>query len=511
MPRCRRLRRVPSSIRSFLYAPLAPTTFLLVAIPFVARMRLLRVREFDPDEFAHLHGAWSIWQGLLPYRDFFEHHTPGLPFLLAPFFALFNVETKVDDAIAFLFFARHCMWIASALLLVSFFLLARVWRGWRVACVATVLLAQTPVFVGKTTDVRPDVVSTLLLVTALAVAVTGLRTNVSLRAAGFRVFVAGLLLGTGALFTQKLVFAFPGFAAAILWRSGTQALQETTPSRARLLGLYLSGAAVPLLFIVFYFWLHEGLGAFWTYNVVWNVTWRKRFWPFEFPLEIAAGDPLLVGAAVAGFVQALGRLNRKESAGGADALLLFTLLSAGAGLLLLPVAYLQYFLVLLPFAALFAASFLVRLVETHQSPGARDRALALLLLAASLYPLVQLAGAFSFTNTEQLAAIRYVQENTLPNDTVLDEYSGYGLFRPHAYFFWFLHPGMRAMLEEEDYARLLDDLRRGRIRPALVLVTSDIRDRSPEWRAFLERNYEPAGPEPIWKRRPEAPGGQSEP
>jgi hypothetical protein len=476
---------------SFVGVPLAATAGVLVVVSFLIRWPLLRVREFDPDEFAHLHGAWSISQGLLPYRDYFEHHTPGLTLLLAPFFTLFNVETQVDDAIAFLFFARRCMWLASALIVVSFFVLAGLWRGRGVACVATVLLANTPVFVGKTTDVRPDVLSTLSLVVALACTMAVLRADVPGRGRGCGVFIAGILLGAGILCTQKLVVVLPGFAVAILWRTG---VPSPFSSRARLLSVHLCGVAVPLLMAVVYFWLHDGLRAFWTYNVVWNATWRHRFWPFEFPLTIAASDPLLVGAAGAGFVQVLRQLSRGQGAEGTDALLVFTL----------PVAYLQYYLVFFPFAALFAASFLVGAIEARWHPRAQDRTLALLLLAASLYPLAQLAGTFSATNTAQLTAIRYVHANTRPDDTVFDEYSGFGVFRPHAWFFWFLHGEVRAMLEEEDYARVLDDMRCGRMRPALVAVTSNIRDRSPEWRALLERYYEAAGLDPIWKRRPSA-------
>ena len=40
---------------------------------------------YEADEMEHLHGAWNVGQGLLPYRDFFEHHPPLLYYLLAPF------------------------------------------------------------------------------------------------------------------------------------------------------------------------------------------------------------------------------------------------------------------------------------------------------------------------------------------------------------------------------------------------------------------------------------------
>ena len=51
---------------------------LLIAGPYLARLSLLRTRTFDTDELEHLHAAWSYHQGLLPYRDFFEHHMSGI-------------------------------------------------------------------------------------------------------------------------------------------------------------------------------------------------------------------------------------------------------------------------------------------------------------------------------------------------------------------------------------------------------------------------------------------------
>ena len=44
----------------------------------VARLVLLQSRAFDADELQHAHAAWAFHQGLLPFRDFFEHHMPGL-------------------------------------------------------------------------------------------------------------------------------------------------------------------------------------------------------------------------------------------------------------------------------------------------------------------------------------------------------------------------------------------------------------------------------------------------
>ena len=81
-----------------------------ILIPVLAvgglQLALVPIRHFDPDEFQHLYSAWCISKGMLPYKDYFEHHTPFLHFLLAPCFRFFNVETDPDQATSFIFFTR---------------------------------------------------------------------------------------------------------------------------------------------------------------------------------------------------------------------------------------------------------------------------------------------------------------------------------------------------------------------------------------------------------------------
>lgn len=40
------------------------------------------------DNVEHLHSSWLVWQGYVPYRDFFQHHNPLLWYLSAPLVAM---------------------------------------------------------------------------------------------------------------------------------------------------------------------------------------------------------------------------------------------------------------------------------------------------------------------------------------------------------------------------------------------------------------------------------------
>ena len=40
------------------------------------------------DNIEHLHESWLIWKGLVPYRDFFQHHNPLIWYIFSPLVAL---------------------------------------------------------------------------------------------------------------------------------------------------------------------------------------------------------------------------------------------------------------------------------------------------------------------------------------------------------------------------------------------------------------------------------------
>src|SRR5204863_8808030 len=66
-------------------------------------------------------------------------------------------------------------------------------------------------------------------------------------------------------------------------------------------------------------------------------------------------------------------------------------------------------------------------------------ALVLFFIAMSVGPLIRIQSTLASTHpSPQIEEIQYIMENTTPTETVMDGYRGSGVFRPHAYFFWFL-------------------------------------------------------------------------
>lgn len=71
------------------------------------------------DHAEHLHAAWLVWQGEVPYRDFFEHHNPLLWYILAPLTAAFYGSAFI------LYIGRVVSALAYALYFIGFYKVCR--------------------------------------------------------------------------------------------------------------------------------------------------------------------------------------------------------------------------------------------------------------------------------------------------------------------------------------------------------------------------------------------------
>src|SRR6516225_8811143 len=178
----------------------APTLKLLayaIAGLLLARLPLLSRCAFDPDELEHAHAAWSLSRGMLPYRDFFEHHTPWYYYLLGPLFRWFDVDGSFESARLYLIAGRGLSLILTAISIVLLVRIGRRWADRRVGLLAGLLLALQPFFLQKTLEMRPDVPALAFMLVGLGLLVRGLRASREPDAPSLRSFFGGGL-GLGA-------------------------------------------------------------------------------------------------------------------------------------------------------------------------------------------------------------------------------------------------------------------------------------------------------------------------
>jgi hypothetical protein len=166
---------------------IAGVLFLLILIFRVVYAAHYRI---DSDEPQHLHVVWGWTRGMIPYRDYFDNHSPLFQFLCAPFFAWFGERADIIVPM------RLLMIVPFA---VSIWAVGRI--GARVASPRTGLwaamfVAVCPRFFFVSTEFRPDdlwaCIWLLILLTAL-----GAETN------RIRAFVTGLLIGISFCVSMK--------------------------------------------------------------------------------------------------------------------------------------------------------------------------------------------------------------------------------------------------------------------------------------------------------------------
>ncbi len=178
----------------------------LVALGAVVVLRS-QLRGFGTDEFEAVQTGWKIACGERIYVDFFQHHHPGLYYLLAPVIALSGERP------ATLITCRYLMLgMLAGIVAASYGIAARLF-GRAAAAVGVFLLMANYGFVDRALEIRPDVPQTLCGLIAIWLVIPG-EQPVTTR----RWLTAGLCLGLGFVFLQKALFTIAALGAILLWR-----------------------------------------------------------------------------------------------------------------------------------------------------------------------------------------------------------------------------------------------------------------------------------------------------
>jgi hypothetical protein len=463
----------------YYYLLLATAGFFLAWIP------ILPMRRFDPDEFEHSHAAWCTFKGLIPYRDFFEHHTPWYYYTLRPLFGWFHVDTSFESARHFLIFGRGLSVLFAILSVLAVVLLGRILENRKVGLLAGLLLVGQPVFFEKGIEIRPDMLALPFFLGGLCFLLRGLSKseNSANRRLGW-VLAGGLGTGGAVMCTQKMLFALPGLLGGL----GIWALFAGSKRFPRILAVacFLVGVAVPGVLTWAVFALHHGGAAFIANNFVLNAGWKQVV--HEQLLKVLETSWPVLLLCLLGSCAAVYRFFRSARRQYGELLLLSTLVGLIAGILVVPVAHRQYYLMLLPIACWFAARGTFSLIERAKA-SARTWLLVIATVPLFVLPALDLREAFTSRNDRQLERLQQVLVSTQPTDVVMDGWQGTGVFRPHAFYYFFLHEESIPMLARERVDAFLDALEGGKIRPRLIAMDEHLLALGSRFVRFVKRNY----------------------
>jgi 4-amino-4-deoxy-L-arabinose transferase-like glycosyltransferase len=208
----------------------------LVALAVVVRIGVVVNRSIDADESQHLHMAWLVAQGQVPYRDFWEHHLPLFHYAVAPLTVWLTERPEVYYA------ARALMAAIAGLVVVLTWRLARRLSADGATWAAVVLLFL-PQFAETSTETRPDV-------PALAAHLASLLAVVRWRGGeGTRwLWAAGVGQGVALALSLKSLYGLVGAALVVAGPqpAGVPGWRGVAGSLARL-GGGVAGVLVPLL------------------------------------------------------------------------------------------------------------------------------------------------------------------------------------------------------------------------------------------------------------------------
>ena len=473
----------------------AGTAFRILAVVLlvgasVMRWPVARERSFNPDEIHHVQRGWLVSQGLVPFRDFYDHHSPLGELVIGAAVSAIDPETEAARATLVFRLGRVAGWLVSCLLLASTWRLGSAWAGREVGALGAVFLSGTVIFADKAIEIRPDAMSVVLWLEAL-------RAGIRHGAATSRTFVAGLLGGAALSANLKVVLAAPALLAPIVLGTGSRTRQGASLVAGTILGV------VPA---VGFLALTGAFGDFVRHALIGSVTAARTISPWRFLGDTVARDPEVAVLGCVGLALVIVRM-RRSATRSADATIVAATATPLASLVVMPEPWQQFFLLFLPGLAILAARLLVevaRELATRAGSARLARALltsAMLSAAAVSSWQLQPASLVRWNNGGQLASIRWLVSETPTSATLLAGWGEPAVFRRPATWRPF-HPVSSILrMDAAERAGVVETLADPATRPDVVFLDSYLEAISPRIPQLVREHYEPAKRSGAWIRK----------
>ena len=436
----------------------------------------------NSDEPQHLHVVWAWTQGLLPYRNVFDNHTPLFQMLSAPLLWLLGERA---DILAWMRLGELPFW---ALALWCTWRIGRALFSARAGLLAVAATALYPVFATRSVEFRPDLAWAALWLVTITVAIERRPIEGSLTPR--RVFFAGLAAGCAIAISMKSILLIGCFLFALLLVSILRAFDgKPVPPRETMSMLFASIAGlllVPLSLAAFFAahgaWQDMLYGVF-RHNMVPGLGGR---WD-NAPVYLKIGHTLILPAMLPLLCWLAIRLRRAapDALGSRRALVLISALTYWVAVIgYWPLLTQQDFLPFFPLLMVFVAGAVIGLAQRGRPGWSRNLIVVLLvgelaLLVSAHPPWTNRASAYTRTLSTVLAL-------TTPADTVMD-CKGESIFRTRP---------TRLVLEGVTLRRLqlgwmADDIPEHLQQTRLAIRACGALP--PRTQAFLDRNYLPIG------------------
>ena len=207
------------------------------------------------DDVEHLHSAWLVYQGQVPYIDFFQHHNPLLWYLFAPLLGTFSYDIIVFDMVRI---------ISTLVMFLTLFMCAKIvqkficFSGLAGVVPVAAVFPSYIVFSGQ--DFRPDNYMVCAFIIGLYFFFSYLerKRTISLIISFAAMFITFM-------FMQKSIFFLAIFGVCVLWMLYKKQIEVNDFLQALILPLI--GAAIFILWLTY----HHMLERYWMCNFIFNL------------------------------------------------------------------------------------------------------------------------------------------------------------------------------------------------------------------------------------------------
>ncbi|HEY9069467.1 MAG TPA: hypothetical protein VIV61_04365 [Candidatus Ozemobacteraceae bacterium] len=220
--------------------------------------------HLDHDEVEHLNCAWQVSRGLLPFRDFWQHHLPTLWFLLAPVTRLFDAGSSLLETARL---ASLTIALVSGVL--AWKLSSRLHGGQAPSRAVFLFFWAAMLIPFQWNNIRPDLVAAPFVLTGLILLLSSSSDALRMR------FSAGLFLGIALSLTPKVGFLLGCAALADAFCRPFSGIV----SAIRRLATFSAGVAVGLLPLVLWLVRHDLVEA----CLYGTFTFNRKFQSYQPP------------------------------------------------------------------------------------------------------------------------------------------------------------------------------------------------------------------------------------
>ena len=238
-----------------------PLLFCILGLNIIVAILYILYKPLDSDEFQHTHIAWNIfYNNKILYRAFWDHHGVIFPFVNYILFNVFNLSASFST---FYFLRAVSFLYMVAMALLTYLITKKLFKSNFAALLSVAILSSTFFFNLKGVEIRPDVLQNVFWLLGLYLFISNFENIKS----NFHI-LSGIFFGLAVLSNTKAVIGiFFVFVFALL-----ELVVQKPKKKERFFRLIkiILGIIIPHIFIVTYFFLVNGLEAFFQSNYIFN-------------------------------------------------------------------------------------------------------------------------------------------------------------------------------------------------------------------------------------------------